>query len=129
MYREIEEANPAVVVVDPVNNLTSAGIADAVKATLLRLVDYLKTRHITALFTSLTRGHAYEQSTDIGISSLMDTWILLRTSEKRGERHRAIYVLKSRGMPHSNELCPYRITDQGIQLARRSSGPLKRKAR
>lgn len=129
MYREIEEANPAVVVVDPVNNLTSAGIADAVKATLLRLVDYLKTRHITALFTSLTSGHAYEQSTDIGISSLMDTWILLRTSEKRGERHRAIYVLKSRGMPHSNELCPYRITDQGIQLARRSSGPLKRNAR
>ena len=116
MYRAIEEAKPAVVVVDPINNLTSAGIADAVKATLLRLVDYLKTRHITALFTSLTSGDAQEQTTDIGISSLMDTWILLRASEKQGRRHRGIYVLKSRGMRHSNELCPYRITDRGIHL-------------
>jgi circadian clock protein KaiC len=129
MYREIEEAKPAVVVVDPINNLTSAGIADDVKATLLRLVDYLKTRHITALFTSLTSGDAHEQTTDIGISSLMDTWILLRASEKQGQRHRGIYVLKSRGMPHSNELRPYRITDRGIQLVPRAPGPPKKRTR
>jgi circadian clock protein KaiC len=129
MYREIEETGPAVVVVDPINNLLSAGVADAVKATLLRLVDYLKTKHITALFTSLTGGDAHEQTTDTGVSSLMDTWILLRAFEKQGQRHRGLYVLKSRGMPHSNDVCPYRITDQGIHLARRSSGPLKRKAR
>jgi circadian clock protein KaiC len=129
MFREIEETRPAVVVVDPINNLMSAGVADAVKATLLRLVDYLKTRHITALFTSLTSGDAHEQTTDIGISSLMDTWILLRASEKQGQRHRGIYVLKSRGMPHSNELCSYRITDRGIQLIPRAPGPVKRRTR
>ena len=129
MHREIEDAKPAVVVVDPINSLTSAGSADAVKATLLRLVDHLKTRHITALFTSLTSGDAHEQTTDIGISSLMDAWILLRASETQGRRHRGIYVLKSRGMPNSNELRPYRITERGIELARRSSGPLKRRPR
>jgi circadian clock protein KaiC len=129
MYREIEDTKPAVVVVDPINSLTSAGIADAVKATLLRLVDHLKTSHITALFTSLTSGEAHEQTTDVNISSLMDAWILLRALERQGRRHRAIYVLKSRGMAHSNELCPYRITERGIELARRSSGPPKRRTR
>lgn len=127
MYREIEEARPEVVVVDPINDLMSTGTTNAVKATLLRLVDYLKTRHITALFTSLTSGAAHEQMTDTGISSLMDTWLLLRTVERQGHRHRGLYVLKSRGMPHSNQVCPYRITDRGIQLMRRSPGPPKRR--
>jgi circadian clock protein KaiC len=120
MYREIEEVGPTVVVVDPINDLTSAGAATAVKATLLRLVDHLKTRHITALFSSLTSGDAHEQTTDTNISSLMDTWILLRGFEKNGQRHRGLYVLKSRGMPHSDDICPYRITGHGVQLHPRS---------
>ena len=103
-------------VVDPITDLRTAGTANAAKSTLLRLVDYLKTSHITALFTSLTAGDAHEQTTDMGISSLMDTWLLLRAVEERGRRHRGLYVLKSRGMPHSNEVCPYRITDRGLHL-------------
>jgi len=104
--------------VDPINDLMSTGSTNVVKGTLLRLVDHLKTRHITALFTSLTSGGAHEQTTDSGISSLMDTWLLLRTLERAGQRHRGLYVLKSRGMPHSNDVCPYRITDRGLQLLR-----------
>ena len=129
MHREIEEVRPTVVVVDPINDLMSTGTASAVKATLLRLVDYLKTSHITALFSSLTSGDAHEQTTDTGISSLMDTWILLRAVEEKGQRHRGLYVLKSRGMPHSNELCPYSITDRGVQLIRRAPRTLKRRTR
>jgi circadian clock protein KaiC len=127
MYREIEEVSPVVVVVDPINDLTSTGTSNAVKGTLLRLVDHLKTRHITALFTSLTSGAAHEQTTDSGISSLMDTWLLLRTLEKEGHRHRGLYVLKSRGMAHSNDVSPYHITDRGVHLVRRSPGPPKKK--
>ena len=118
MYREIEDVKPAVVVVDPINDLMSTGSTNVVKGTLLRLVDHLKTRHITALFTSLTSGGAHEQTTDSGISSLMDTWLLLRTLERAGQRHRGLYVLKSRGMPHSNDVRPYRLTDRGLQLLR-----------
>jgi circadian clock protein KaiC len=127
MYREIEEVSPAVVVVDPINDLTSTGTSNAVKGTLLRLVDHLKTRHITALFTSLTSGATHEQMTDSGISSLMDTWLLLRTIEKEGRRHRGLYVLKSRGMAHSSDVSPYQITDRGVQLVRRSPGPPTKK--
>ena len=110
-------------------NLTSAGTLNVVKGTLLRLVDHLKTRHITALFTSLTSGAAHEQMTDSGISSLMDTWLLLRTLEQEGRRHRGLYVLKSRGMAHSNDVSPYHITDRGVQLARRAPGPAKKRTR
>ncbi len=129
MHREIEEVGPTVVVVDPINDLTAAGAANAVKATLLRLVDHLKTRHITALFSSLTSGDAHEQTTDTNISSLMDTWILLRGFEKNGQRHRGLYVLKSRGMPHSDAICPYRITGHGVQLHPRSPRTLRSGAR
>jgi circadian clock protein KaiC len=129
MHRAIEEVRPSVVVVDPINDLLSVGTVRAVKATLLRLIDYLKMNHITALFTSLTSGEAHEQTTDTGMSSLMDTWILLRDFEEKSHRHRGLYVLKSRGMPHSNEVCPYRITDRGVQLIRRSPRTLKRRTR
>lgn len=129
MHRAIEEVRPSVVVVDPINDLLSVGTVRTVKATLLRLIDYLKMSHITALFTSLTSGEAHEQTTDTGMSSLMDTWILLRDFEEKSHRHRGLYVLKSRGMPHSNEVCPYSITDRGVQLIRRSPRTLKRRTR
>jgi circadian clock protein KaiC len=123
MHREIEQTKPSVVVVDPVNELMSIGTAASVKATLLRLIDFLKMEHVTALFTSLTAGDANEQTTDVGISSLMDSWILLRTMEDGGRRHRELYVLKSRGMAHSNEVARYSITDAGVQLRVQSSRP------
>jgi circadian clock protein KaiC len=124
MHRAIEEVRPSVVVVDPINDLLSVGTLRAVKATLLRLIDYLKMRHITALFSSLTSGDAHEQTTNTGMSSLMDTWILLRAVEEKTHRHRGLYVLKSRGMPHSNEVSRYTITDRGVQLLN-GSPPLR----
>jgi circadian clock protein KaiC len=123
MHREIDEVRPVVVVVDPINDLMSIGNMNAVKATLLRLIDYLKTSQITTLFSSLTAGDAHEQTTEMGISSLMDTWILLRAVEENGQRHRGLYVLKSRGMPHSSEVCRYTLTDHGVQLVGRPSRP------
>jgi circadian clock protein KaiC len=116
MHREIERTKPAVVAVDPINELMSIGTAANVKATLLRLIDFLKVEHITALFTSLTGGDAHEQTTDVGISPLMDAWILLRATEDGGRRHRGLYVIKSRGMAHSNEIARYSITDAGFRL-------------
>ena len=121
MHRAIEQVRPSVVVVDPINDLMSVGTTNAVKATLLRLIDYLKTSHITAFFSSLTSGDAHEQTTVTGISSLMDTWILLRAVEAKDRRHRGLYVLKSRGMAHSNKISSFFITDQGVRLGGRAA--------
>lgn len=129
MHHVIEQSRPTVVVVDPVNDLMSIGTVGAVKATLLRLIDYLKGRQITALFTSLTSGDAHEQTTDTGVSSLMDTWLLLRTLEKHGQRNRGLYVLKARGMAHSNQISRYLITDRGVQIGARAARPRRDKRR
>lgn len=90
---------------------------------LLRLVDFLKSQQITAFFTSLTGGGQVLEGTEVQISSLIDTWILLRDIELGGERNRGIYVLKSRGMPHSNQIREFRLTPQGIELLEVYQGP------
>ena len=123
IHREVEEFKPSIVVLDPITNLVSAGETSAVKSMLTRLIDYLKMEHITALFTNLTVKGMIEE-TSIGISSLMDTWILLRemdiplrdASGDAPERQRAIHLLKSRGMAHSRRMEPFEITDQGIHM-------------
>jgi circadian clock protein KaiC len=123
IHREVEEFKPSIVVLDPITNLVSAGETSAVKSMLTRLIDYLKMESITALFTNLTvKGMIKE--TSIGISSLMDTWILLRemdiflrdVSSDAPERQRAIHLLKSRGMAHSRKMEPFEITDNGIRM-------------
>jgi circadian clock protein KaiC len=123
MHRDISEFKPSVVVIDPITNLVTAGEAAAVKSMLTRLIDYLKMNNITAVFTNLTiKGHVEE--TAIGISSLMDAWILLREMEVlvrdvsggAPERQRAIHLLKSRGMSHSRKIEPFEISDDGIQM-------------
>jgi circadian clock protein KaiC len=90
---------------------------------LLRLVDFLKAKGITAMFTYLTRGAAAQEATDVGISSLIDTWLLLRNIESAGERNRGLYVLKSRGMKHSNQIREFILTPEGIQLEDDHVGP------
>jgi len=90
---------------------------------LSRVIDYLKNEHITALFTSLTQGgNAYEQ-TDVGISSLMDTWLLLQMVQSASERNRILYVLKSRGMAHSNQMREFMLSSEGINLVDVYTGP------
>jgi circadian clock protein KaiC len=106
-----------VTIFDPVTNLLqAAGGTDEVNAMLTRLIDFLKSQQITAMFTSLTTGDQARESTDVGISSLMDTWLLVRDIELNGERNRALYILKSRGMNHSNQVREFIITSKGIDL-------------
>jgi circadian clock protein KaiC len=107
---------PSAVVVDPVTSLVVAGNLDDVKSALARLTDLLKARHITTIYTSLTAGGDSEESSEVGMSSLMDTWLLVRNLESDGERNRGLFVLKSRGMSHSNQVREFVISDKGIQL-------------
>lgn len=116
MHQLTEEFAPQVVVMDPVTNLITVGTVNEVKSLLVRLIDFFKMRQITAFFTSLNNGDQVEESTDIGISSLMDTWLMLRDHEYNGERNRLLYVLKSRGMAHSNQVREFRLTQHGIEL-------------
>ena len=83
---------------------------------LMRLIDFLKSKQITAMFTSLTGGGSVLEQSEVGVSSLMDTWLLLRDVELGGERNRVMYILKSRGMAHSNQLREFLLTDHGIEL-------------
>ncbi|MGH7184566.1 MAG: circadian clock protein KaiC [Nitrospiraceae bacterium] len=123
MHKQIAHFEPQVVVVDPVTNLTEIGSAMESKAMLTRLVDYLKGHGITALFTSLTSGADHAEMTKVGISSLMDTWLLVRNLETNGERNRGLYILKSRGMPHSNQIREFVLTNRGPQLTDVYTGP------
>jgi circadian clock protein KaiC len=111
------------VVIDPIGSLIGAGTMRDANAMVTRLVDFLKLKSITAMFTNLTRsGNALER-TDVEISSIVDSWILLRDIELDGERNRAMYVLKSRGMAHSNQLREFLLTDHGIDLLDVYIGP------
>jgi circadian clock protein KaiC len=123
LHKRIREAEPQVVIVDPVSTFLSVSAAADVKSLLVRLLDFLKERQITALFTSLTTPGGSLEQTDVGISSLIDTWLLLRDLESGGERNRGLYVLKSRGMHHSNQVREFLLTDQGIELVEVYLGP------
>jgi circadian clock protein KaiC len=116
IFRTVNEFEPSVVVVDPLSNLASIGSYIEVMATLLRLVDFLKSRGVTALFTSLVSNGETENQTELGVSSLMDTWLSLRNLESNGERNRGLYVLKSRGMNHSNQIREFLLTSHGVEL-------------
>ena len=116
IHKLIEEFEPEVVIIDPVSNLMM-GNPHEVHSMLMRLMDFLKMRQITAMFTSLTEGSRKEfEQTEVGISSLIDTWILVRDIELNGERNRGIYVLKSRGMAHSNQVREFVMSQKGIRL-------------
>jgi circadian clock protein KaiC len=104
------------VVIDPITNLITGSAQKEVYSMLVRLMDYLKGRQITSLFTNLTGEADVLEQTDIGISSLTDTWILCRDQELNGERNRCVYVLKSRGMAHSNQIREFSMSREGIRL-------------
>jgi circadian clock protein KaiC len=116
IHKLVEFFRPEVVVLDPIDSLIAAGNPRDANIMLTRLIDFLKLRLITALFTNLTSGSSSLERTDLHVSSLADTWLLLRNVELRGERNRAMYVLKSRGMAHSNKLREFLITRHGFQL-------------
>ncbi len=123
MQKQIEEFKPDLVIVDPLSNLQTAGtIADSTNL-LIRLFDHLRRMRITGFFVSLTSGGRTAEATDEGVSSIVDTWLLLRNIELGGERNRALYVLKARGMAHSNQIREFHITPHGVKLVPAYVGP------
>jgi circadian clock protein KaiC len=112
----IDEFRPQVFVVDPISNLSAAGSLSEVKSILTRLMDHLKMKKITTFLTDLTRFTGGIEQTSEEISSLIDTWILVRDIELNGERNRGLYILKSRGMAHSNQIQEFLLTNKGIDL-------------
>jgi circadian clock protein KaiC len=115
-HKAVNAFKPDIVILDPINTFVIGDKEIEVKTMLLRIVDFLKANQITALFTSLTSAQSPMESSDAGISSLIDTWLLLRDIELNGERNRGMYVLKSRGMANSNQIREFILTDHGVEL-------------
>jgi circadian clock protein KaiC len=123
IFREIADFKPSVVIIDPITSLLDGGSGSEGKGMVTRLIDFLKAGQVTSLFTSLTQGgHALQQS-EAAMSSLMDAWILLQDFEGNGERNRVLYVLKARGMAHSNQIREFLISDRGVDLVDAYIGP------
>ena len=122
-HKRISSFQPSVVVVDPVTNLIMVSTPNEVRSMLTRLVDFLKTQGITSIFTSLTAGGGPLEASEVDVSSLMDTWLVLESIAVGGERNRALYVLKSRGMEHSNQIREFLLTDHGLRLLDVYLGP------
>jgi circadian clock protein KaiC len=112
----VTEFEPRVIVLDPLSDFLAVGSHSDVKGMLTRLIDYLKMKQVTALFTSLTSAEHEVQQSEAGISSLIDSWLLLRNLEQGGERNRVLYLLKSRGMAHSTQVREFLLTDNGVDL-------------
>jgi circadian clock protein KaiC len=116
IHKAIVEFQPPVVVVDPITNFLGVADAPQTKAMLTRLIDFLKLQQITAVFTSLTGATREIEDSEVGISSLMDAWLLVKNIESNGERNRGLYVLKARGIAHSNQVREFVLTSHGIKL-------------
>jgi circadian clock protein KaiC len=116
MFKEIVSFQPHVVIMDPITSLMDAGTISEGKGMVTRLIDYLKAGQVTSLFTSLTQGGPSLQQTESAMSSLMDAWLSLQDFEGNGERNRVLYVLKARGMAHSNQIREFLISDHGVDL-------------
>jgi circadian clock protein KaiC len=116
IYKKIKEFKPKTVILDPITNLVSIGTVGEVKSMLIRLIDFLQGENITVMFTALTLNTIVNEQTDEGVSSLVDAWLLVRDIESNGERNRGMYIMKSRGMKHSNQVREFVITDKGLDL-------------
>ena len=115
-HKAVNDFKPQIVILDPINTFVISDKDFEVKTMLMRIVDYLKSNLITAMFTSLTPKEGITEHNDSGISSLIDTWIYLRDIELSGERNRGMYIIKSRGMAHSNQIREFILTSHGIEL-------------
>jgi circadian clock protein KaiC len=122
-HKHIASFKPSIVVVDPITNLLVVSTMNEVRSMLTRLIDFLKIKEITAVFASLTVAGGDLEANEADVSSLMDTWLLLKAVELGGERNRALYVLKSRGMNHSNQIREFLLTRDGLRLLDVYLGP------
>jgi circadian clock protein KaiC len=123
MHKKIKKFKPKTVILDPITNLVSVASVSEVKSMLMRLIDFLQSEQITVLFTALTLNTIVNEQTDEGVSSLVDAWLLVRDIEANGERNRGMYIMKSRGMKHSNQVREFVITDKGLDLVDVYLGP------
>ena len=114
MYGVVQKFKPSVVAIDPISNFTTMGDDMGLKTTLTRLIDFLKTEGVTAFYTSLVADNA--TGSEVGVSSLMDSWLWLDNVAFNGERTRTLQVLKSRGMPHSNQVREFVFSNRGVDL-------------
>ena len=116
MLREALAFRPDVFVLDPLSAFTETGNRTEVHAMLLRIVDFLKSEGITGVLTHLTQSGQTVIETESGLSSLMDAWILLLNRESNGEFNRELYLLKARGLSHSNQVREFVMDGHGIRL-------------
>jgi circadian clock protein KaiC len=123
MHKAVGAFQPDIVLVDPITNLISVGTNPETTSMLSRLVDFLKMRGTTTFFTSLTAGGSDLEQSEVGISSTVDTWLLLQVVRNGGERNRTLTIIKSRGMAHSNQASEYRLSDAGLELLDTYLGP------
>jgi circadian clock protein KaiC len=114
---------PEVVIIDPISGLDTTGSPSEIKSALMRLLDWLRLKGITVMLTDLTMGGSTLERPDVAISSLVDTWLVLRDLETNGERNRGLHILKSRGMASSNQVREFMVTNSGIQLTDVYIGP------
>ncbi len=123
IHKMVKEFKPSVVIIDPASAFITLGSEADVKAMMTRLIDFFKVQRVTALITSLTSGDARLESTEVAISALMDTWLLLRDVHNGAERNRVLHLVKSRGMKHSNQVREFLLTDRGVELRDVYAGP------
>jgi len=123
IHKAIRNFKPSVVVLDPITNLITVSTISEVKSMLIRLIDFLQQEQITVMFTALSLNNVIDQQTDEGVSSLVDAWLMIKDIEMNGERNRGLYIMKSRGMKHSNQVREFVITDQGLDLIEVYVGP------
>ncbi|MDB5203709.1 MAG: kaiC [Ferruginibacter sp.] len=123
IYKMIKKYKPKTIILDPITNLVSVGTVSELKSMLVRLIDFLQREQITVLFTALTLNTNVNEQTDEGVSSLVDAWLTVRDIEFNGERNRGLYIMKSRGMKHSNQVREFVISDHGLELVEVFLGP------
>ena len=123
IHKAIRKFKPQVVVLDPITNLITVGSVSEVKSMLVRLIDFFQAEQITVMFTALSLNNIINEQTDEGVSSLVDAWILIRDIESNGERNKGLYIMKSRGMAHSNQVREFIITEKGLELVDVYIGP------
>jgi circadian clock protein KaiC len=123
IHNLVNQFRPRIVIIDPITNFAALGNEAEIKAMLTQLIDFFKMKQITILLTTLTGGGSLMESSEVGVSSLIDTWLLLRDLQNGAEWNRALYILKSRGMAHSNQIREFLLTDHGMELQDVYIGP------
>ncbi|MCP9749883.1 circadian clock protein KaiC [Ferruginibacter sp. HRS2-29] len=123
IFKMIRQFKPSTVILDPITNLVTVGTVSELKSMLVRLIDFLQKEQVNVLFTALTLNYTVNEQTDEGVSSLVDAWLMVKDIELNGERNRGMYIMKSRGMNHSNQVREFVISSKGLELVEVFLGP------